>query len=125
MEKHIYDEKNSLHYTLGEDGYYYPDLAQSEQKYEIGRFERMHLEYLKNHNKAIYSELLISGRLNEYLHDIDMQAKEMYERLITQYAEAQGVTEQLKAENQMEWIGRMNNIRNCVEEVVLREQIYC
>lgn len=118
MKKHIYDERNGLHYTLGEDGYYYPDLALPEQKYEIGRFGLQHLNYLKNHKKIVYTELLESGKLNAFLHDIDTQAYEMYNRLIVQYAEVQGVTEKLKAENQMEWVQRMNNICNAVSEVV-------
>lgn len=125
MGKHIYDEKNGLQYTLGGDGYYYPNIVLLEQKYEIGRFGRKHADYLKKHKNSTYTALLCSGRLNEYLQDIDTQAQEMYERLIKQYSKVQGITEQLKEENKMEWVGKMNNIKNCVEEVVLREQIYC
>lgn len=125
MEKHIYDETNGLHYTLGEDGYYYSDLVLPEQKYEIGRFARMHLDYLKKHKRTVYNEFLLSGRLNEYLHDVDSQAKEMFDLLVKQYAENQGITEQLKAEKQIEWVARMNNIRNSVESVICTDIIYC
>lgn len=124
MEKCIYDEKNGLSYTLGEDGYYYPDLALPEQ-YKIGRFGRKHLDYLKKHRKTVYMELLTSGKLNAYLHGIDIQAQEMYERLVMQYAEAQGVTEELKSTDQMSWVSQMNNIKDCVEEFVLKELAYC
>lgn len=124
MEKHIYDERNGLHYTLNEDGYYYPDLALPEKKYEISRFGRKHLAYLQNHKKTVYTELLTSGKLNAYLHDIDTQANNMHERLIKQYSIAQGVTERLKEKNQMEWVQRMNCIRNAVLEVIYSELIY-
>jgi hypothetical protein len=124
MKKHICNKKNGLHYTLGEDGYYCPNLVLPAQKFEIGRFGRMHLDYLKKHKKVLYNELFSSCRLNEYLHDIDTQALEMFRLLVKQYAAAQGITEQLKAENQMEWVGRMNNIRSCAEEVILNEIIY-
>ena len=124
MEKHIYDEKNGLNYTLNEDGFYYPDIALPEQKYEIGRFGLAHADYLKKHKKVVYREFLFSGRLNDYLHDIDVQAQEMFELLMRQYAKAQGVTEQLKSENQMAWVGKMNNIKACVEEVIFNKLIY-
>lgn len=124
MEKCIYDEKNGLSYTLSEDGYYYPDLALLEQEYEIGRFGRKHADYLKEHKYVTYMQLLNSGKLNEYLHKIDTQAKDMFERLIKKYAKMQGVTEQLKADKYMEWVGRMNNIRNAVKEIIYSELIY-
>lgn len=124
MEKHTYDEKNGLQYTLGGDGYYYPNLVLLEQKYEIGRFGRKHADYLKKHQNSTYTALLCSGRLNEYLQDIDTQAQEMYERLIKQYSKVQGITEQLKEENQMEWVGKMNNIINIAEEITMSELIY-
>lgn len=123
MEKYKFDENNGLHYKLGQDGYYYPDLTLPEEKYDIGRFGRMHADYLKRNKNSVYNQFLVSGRLNEYLHDIDKQAHEMYERLIKQYTETQGVTEHLKVINQMEWVGMMNNIRACVEEVVMNEFI--
>lgn len=124
MEKCIYDEKNGLSYTLGEDGYYYPDLALLGQEYEIGRFARKHADYLKEHKYVTYMQLLNSGKLNEYLYKIDTQAMEMFEQLIKKYAKMQGVTEQLKADNHMEWVERMNNIRSAVMEIIYSELIY-
>ena len=124
MQKQIYNKGNGLHYTLGQDGYYYPNLAFPEQKYTIRKFGRMHLDYLKNHRKTVYSQFLVTGKLNDYLHNIDVQAQEQYETLIKRYAEAQEITEHLKAKNQLEWVGRMNNIRACAEEVILKEIVY-
>ena len=124
MGKHIYNDKNGLNYTLGEDGYYYPDLVLPEEKYEIGRFGRMHQKYIQKHKQGLYFSLLTSCKLIEYFHDIDEQAQDMFELLIKQYAKKQGVMEQLKVENQMEWVGRMNNIRACAKETVMNELIY-
>lgn len=124
MEKRIYDEKNGLSYTLGKDGHYYPGLVLLKQEYEIGRFGRKHVDYLKEHKYVTYIHLLNSGKLNEYLHEIDTQANEMFERLLKQYAKMQGVTEQFKADNHMEWVERMNNIRNAVMEIIYSELIY-
>lgn len=86
--------------------------------------EKRHLRYLKEHKRFMYLNLLTSGRLNEYLASVDEQAENMFSRLVKEYADRQGVTEQLKVENQLEWVGRMNNIRVCVWEVVEREKIY-
>lgn len=86
--------------------------------------EKRHLRYLKEHKWLVYLNLLTSGRLNEYLASVDEQAENMLSRLAKEYADRQGMTEQLKAENQLEWVGRMNNIRACVWEVVEREKIY-
>lgn len=83
-----------------------------------------HRRYLKEHHRATYATLLTGGKLNGYLADIDRQAEEMFSRLVKQMAEAEGVTEQLKADNQMEWVGRMNNIRNRAMEIVNSELIY-
>ena len=124
MEKQIYDEKNGLWYELHGD-YYLPCLAlPDEEQKPIGIWGQRHLRYLKNHRKVLYTNLLTSGRLNSYLVDIDEQAEEMFERLTRQMAIAEGVTEQLKADNQMAWVGRMNSIRNRVKEVVNTEIIY-
>ena len=89
-----------------------------------GRRDRKHLHYLKEHKRIVYLNLLTSGRLNEYLASVDEQAKDMFSRLVKEYADRQGVTERLKAENQLLWVGKMNNIRACVREVVEREIIY-
>jgi len=124
MEKHIVGE-NGISYTLGADGLYYPDLKLPEgTDYEIGKYGRMKCEYLKSNFKVVYMELVLSGKLNEYLHEVDEACHERMELLIGQMKKKQGVTEQLKAENQMLWIGMMNNIRHSAEEVVLREVVY-
>ena len=124
MDKYIYDEKNGLWYELQGD-YYLPCLKlPKEESRHIGIWGQRHLRYLKQHRKVLYSELLISGKLNSYLADINEQAEEMFSRLVKQMAEVEGVTEQLKADNQMEWVGRMNNIRNRAMEIVKAELIY-
>ncbi len=124
LEKHIIGE-NGISYTLGEDGLYYPDLRLPEgTHYEIGRYGRMRAEYLKENHRALYLELLLDGNLNEYLHQTDEECYQMMERLVEQMKAKHGVTEQLKSENQMQWVGMMNNIRQCAEEVVLRDIVY-
>ena len=114
-----------LTYTKHGD-YYLPDLALPEDTgtRSIGIYGQRHRRYLKTHRKTVYTQFLTSGRLHSYLADIDEQAREQLDLLMKQMAEQQGVTEQLKAENQMEWVGRMNNIRACAEEIVLKELIY-
>ena len=124
MEKVIYDEKNGLWYELQGD-YYIPCLKLSkEEQQPIGIWGHRHLRYIKQHRKVLYLNLLTSGKLNSYLADIDKQAEEMCSRLVKQMAEREGITEQLKAENQMEWVRQMNNIRIRANEIVLRELIY-
>lgn len=124
LEKHIIGE-NGISYTLGEDGLYYPDIRLPEEThYEIGRYGRMRAEYLKEYHRALYLELLLDGNLNEYLHQMDEECYQMMERLVEQMKAKHGVTEQLKSENQMQWVGMMNNIRQCAEEVVLRDIVY-
>lgn len=124
LEKHIIGE-NGISYTLGEDGLYYPELRLPEgTNYEIGRYGRMRGEYLKEHHRALYMELLLSGKLKEHLHQTEEECYQMMERLLEQMKVKQGVTEQLKSENQMQWGGMMNNIRHCAEEVVLRDIVY-
>lgn len=124
MEKHIYDESNGLWYTLYGD-YYLPDLVlPAEEEKPVGIWGQRHLRYLKEHKRLVYLNLLARGRLNKYLASIDEQAEEMFFRLVKQYADRQGVAEQLKAENQLEWVGKMNNIQACAREVVEHEIIY-
>ena len=124
MDKYIYDEKNGLWYELQED-YYLPCLKlPKEESRHIGVWGQRHLRYLKQHRKVLYSELLISGKLNDYLADINEQAEEMFPRLVKQLAEKEGLTEALKAENQMLWVQRMNNIRSAAMEIVSSEFIY-
>ena len=125
LEKHIAGE-NGIGYTLGEDGFYYPDLKLPDvTHYEIGRYGRMRCEYLKNHRKGEYMELLMNGKLNEYLHGVDNECYERMELLIEQMKVRAGITEQLKAADQMKWVGLMNNVRSAAEEIVLNEMIYC
>jgi len=124
MEKHIVGE-NGIGYTLGADGLYYPDLELPEgTHYEIGRFGRMRMEYLKNHRRGEYIRLLMDGKLNECLHEVDEECYERMELLVEQMKAGAGITEELKASAQMKWVGLMNNVRSSVEEIVIRELIY-
>ena len=124
MEKVIYDEKNGLWYELQGD-YYIPCLKLPEEEQQpIGVWGQRHLRYIKQNSKVLYLNLLTSGKLNGYLADIDKQAEDMLSRLVNQMAECEGVTEQLKADNQMEWVGLMNNIRQTATEIVNAELIY-
>ena len=124
MEKAIYDKKNDLWYELQGD-YYIPCLKLPEEEQQpIGVWGQRHLRHIKQNSKVLYLNLLTSGKLNGYLADIDKQAEDMLSRLVKQMAEREGVTEQLKADNQMEWVNRMNNIRNRVTEIVNHEIIY-
>ena len=124
MEKYITDERTGLKYELVGDYYIIAgdDEPEEEQK-PIGIWEQRHLRYLKNYRKVLYTNLLTSGRLNIYLADIDNQAEKMFERLTRQMAIAEGVTEQLKADNQMAWVGKMNSIRNRAAEIINTEII--
>lgn len=125
MEKYITDEQTGLKYELVGDYYIIAgdDEPEEEQK-PIGIWGQRHLRYLKNHRKVFYVNLLTSGKLNNYLADIDRQAEEMFEQLVSQMAAAEGITEQLKATDQMTWVGRMNSIRNRAIEIVNREIIF-
>ena len=124
MEKVIYDEKNGLWYELQGD-YYIPCLKLPEEEQRpIGVWGQRHLRYIKQHRKVLYLNLLTSGKLNGYLAELDKQAEEMFSQLVKQMAECEGVTEKLKADNQMEWVGRMNNIRNRAIEAVNTDVIF-
>lgn len=126
MQKHIIDEKTGIPYTLVGD-YYLPwgDLPDDEPEQKpIGIWGQRHLRYIKQDKKVFYTQLLTSGKLNDYLANIDQQAEEMFYRLVTKLAERQGITEQLKANNQMAWVGWMNNIRNSAMEIVNHDLIY-
>ena len=124
MEKYKFDENNGLWYELQGD-YYLPclKLPEEEQAY-IGIWGQRHLRYLKEHRRVRYANLLTSGKLNGYLVDIDRQAEELFLRLVKQMAEREGVTEQLKAANSMEWVRKMNSIRNRAVEITNSELIY-
>ena len=124
MEKVIYDEKNGLWYELQGD-YYIPCLKLPEEEQQpIGVWGQRHLRYIKQNRKVLYLNLLTSGKLNGYLADLDKQAEEMFSQLVKQMAEREGVTEKLKADNQMKWVARMNNIRQMVTEIVNKKMIY-
>jgi polyhydroxyalkanoate synthesis regulator phasin len=121
MEKHIMGE-NGISYTLEEDGLYYPDLYLPEgTEYPIGKYGILRKSYLKEHRKGLYLELILAGKLNEHLHQVDEECNQMMDRLMEQMKEKQGVTGELKMQNQMEWVGKMNNIRACAEEIVVKE----
>ena len=124
MDKYIYDEKNGLGYEL--QGDYYLLCLRLPEKVEvhIGVWGQRHRRYLKEHRKIAYTRLLTSGKLNRYLADIDHQAEELFSQLVSQMAAAEGVTETLKASDQMEWVRRMNSIQNRVGEIVESELIY-
>ena len=123
LKKHIYDEKNGLDYILIGD-YYFPVLRLPEETRPIGRWGRMHREYLEQHHASRYSYLLLSGKLWTYLADLNEQAQEWMECMITRMKAAEGVTEELKTRDPMAWVGAMNSIRSRAEEIILREMIY-
>ena len=124
MKKHFTDERTGISYTLQGD-YYLPDLVLPvEEQVEVGIWGQWHLRHIKQNRRVLYTNLLISGKLNSYLADINQQAEEMFFRLVKELAEKEDVTEQLKANNQMEWVARMNNIRSRTTEVVNTDFIY-
>ena len=115
--------ENGIDYILAGD-YYIPDLKLPEENRPIGRYGRLHREYLKQEHPARYSSLILTGKLWTYLADLNEQAEERLDLIIEQMKSAEGVTEELKARNQLEWVGRMNNIRNRAEEIINSELIY-
>ena len=124
MEKYIYNEQNGLWYELQGD-YYIPCLVlDKEENQPIGMWGRKYLRYIKEHRPVLYTVLLLGGKLSGHLAEIDVRATEMYDLLMKQLSEKEGITEQLKAQDQMAWVGAMNNIRNRAEEIVLSELIY-
>ena len=120
--KSLYEELNGSYVEVGDIKI--PAFVSADTNYEIGFWGQRHKEYLKENHKVIYYNLLTQGKLNSYLHNIDVQAKEQYDLLVKQFAESQDVTEQFKAENQMLWAHRMNNIANLAREVIYNEIIY-
>lgn len=124
MKKHIFDESNGLWYEPNGD-YYTPILTlSSEEQRPIDKWGRMHRDYLKEYRPIRYNDLILSGQLWTYLVDLNEQAQNRLEVIIDQMKASEGVTEELKAADQMEWVGAMNNIRNRAEEIVLKELIY-
>ena len=123
MTEFISDKNNGLDYTLvGE--VYLPNLISTETNYEIGMWGQRHLRYIKQHRKVFYTSLLTNCKLNSYLHEVDVRATEMYDHLVKQLKEQQGITEQLKADDMMAWVQAMNNISNQAREIVNAEVIY-
>lgn len=124
MEKYIYNGNNGLWYELQGD-YYIPCLTLGEEdKRPIGKWGRKHLRYIKEHHPVLYTVLLLRGKLSSHLADIDTRATEMYELLMKQLVEKEGINEQLKAKNPMAWVSAMNNIRNAAEEIINAEVIF-
>ena len=124
MDKYIFDEKNGLWYELQGD-YYLPCLKlPKEEEQPIGIWGQRHRRYLRKNRKVLYADLLTSGKLNGYLADIDRQAEEMFSRLVKQMAKAEGITEKLKADDMMSWVGRMNGVRSRAAEIVNAELIF-
>ena len=114
---------NGIEYTLVGD-YYIPNIALPEENRPIGRWGRMHRDYLEQHHPILFNDLVLSGQLWTYLADLNEQAQERMSLIIDQWTAFEGVTEELKAANQMAWVGAMNSIRNRAEEIILREMIY-
>ena len=123
MEKYIYDKNNGLWYELQGD-YYIPCLVLDEETQPVGMWGRKRLRYIKEHRPVLHTTLLLNGKLNSHLAEIDNRATEMFDRLVKQLAKREGITEQLKATDQMTWVGAMNNIRNQAEEIVNAEVIF-
>ena len=124
MKKHIYDENNGLWYERIGD-YYIPVLTlSSEEQRPIGKWGRMHRDYLKEHRPILFNALILSGQLWSYLADLNEQAQERLSLIVEQMKASEGVTEELKAADQMAWVRAMNSIRNRAEEIILREMIY-
>ncbi len=123
MKKQIYDEKNELNYTLHGD-YYLPDLEINEEEPTYRKYGIMRKQFLKEHRRARYQYLVLTGKLTEHLNQVDKEVREKVEILMEQMAEQWGVTEELKMQDQMEWVRRLNNIQATAEEIALKEIIY-
>ena len=123
MKKHIYDESNGLSYTLHGD-YYLPDLAVNEEEPTYGKYGMLRKQFLKEHRPARYQYLLMTGELMAHLNRVDQEAREQVETLVKQMVERKGVTENLKIQDQMKWVGLVNNIKANAEEIVLKNTIY-
>ena len=123
MEKYIFDEKNGLWYERNGD-YYLPCLTVSEDEQSVGIWGQRHLRYISRHQKVRHTTLHLTGKLNSYLVEVDAHAVQMLDTLVAQMAVKEGITEQLKAADQMTWVQRMNNIRNAAEEIVKAEVIF-
>lgn len=119
--------KSKITYTKT-GNYYLPNLTLAESKYKqysLSKYGRMRLNYLRNHKKAEYIILFMNNELDEHLYNIDMECQKQFEILMKQFTEKENITEKLKVNNQMEWVCRMNNIKNCVNEIILKNYVYC
>ena len=124
MKQHFTDERTGISYTLQGD-YYLPDLAlPAEEQVNVGIWGQRHLQFIKAHRRGFYTTLLTKCELNRHLANVNKQAEDMFFRLVKQMAELEGVTEQLKSDNQMEWVARMNNIRSRAAEIVNTDLVY-
>jgi hypothetical protein len=121
MKKSLFEQMGGTYHQEGD--YFLPDLSVPELP-AIGIWGQWRKRYLKEHHQALYTALLLSGKLNGHLSEVDKQTESMFSQLVKQMAEHEGITEQLKAKNQMEWVGQMNNIRNRVEEIICNELIF-
>lgn len=125
FKKEYYDEKNGFWYELRGD-YYYPMIVVPKQKKVVlGKYGNARLNYIKNHKKGLYAELLMTGELSKHLAEIDKTATEQVDRIVKAMAEKDGINEELKAKDQMKWVGLMNNYKHCAEEIIYSELIYC
>ena len=124
MEKYITDKRTGLKYELVGDYYLIAENDEPEENQSIGIWGQRHFRYLKEHRRVFYANLLTSGKLNNYLADIDRQAEQLFLRLVKQIADAEGITETLKASDQMEWVRQMNSSRNRAAEIANNELIY-
>ena len=121
MKKRIYE--NGIEYVLVGD-YYFPNIAPPEKKHSIGKYGMLHEEYIKQHRPGFYSRLILTGKLNDYLYEIDKTCHERIELMIKDMAKNDGVTEEMKSENQLKWVGLMNNIKSRAEEIIYSEIVY-
>ena len=124
LKKEYIDEKTEIAYTL-KGNYYFPNLSiTKDRSFTIGRYGKARLRYIKQYNKVLYNNLLLNGKLNTYLHSIDMKCNTVLESLITKLAKQENITEELKARHQLEWVTRMNNIKNRAEGIIYNEYVY-
>ena len=123
MHNTIYEQSGGSYTQVGD--YLLPDLLPGNEESTVGIWGRRHARWLRQNRRITYTNLLTSGKLSSYLAEIDQQAQEMFSLLVEQYTAAEGITEQLKADNQLAWVGRMNNIRDRMEEIILSELVYC
>ena len=121
MKKTIYE--NGIEYVLVGD-YYLPNIALPEKKHSIGKYGMLHEEYIKQHRPGLYSRLILTGKLNDYLYEIDTTCHERLDQMIKTMAKSEGVTEKLKSENQLKWVGLMENIKSQAEEILYSEIVY-